>query len=296
MPDLQTFSSLYFFRFWTKTTSVATFMQPIVFHFSFFPSCSLNIAKGKQSYLPWQLEWSVHYTIVESPVAIVTHDGRCVEFALLPRVWDLAPVDVRNGDATVVLSHQVLNLEIEQWKKKKEQLVKWILMRSDTCESGNFRQEFNLVASYSPVVSKIRQNTMNSRLNESKWHSTSGSSISIHTPRGQCQHAVDLYTERQHCMSAADTTLIYAHNFRMLQTFACSCWAYENFCGYNTKEPSGEKRALSPASWFSRNGQPNARPPVNLNMWPPTKKDISWEWEKVFWSGFLHFLQDNFFC
>ena len=53
-----------------------------------------------------------------------------------------------------------------------------------------------------------------------------------------------------------------------------------------------EKRALSPASWFSRNGQPNARPAVNLNVWPPTKNDISWEWE-VFLKRFFAFQNDS---
>ena len=53
-------------------------------------------------------------------------------------------------------------------------------------------------------------------------------------------------------------------------------------------EPSDVNRALSPASWFSRNGQPNARPAVNLKVWLQTKKITSWEWE-VFRSGFLHF-------
>ena len=75
-------------------------------------------------------------------------------------------------------------------------------------------------------------------------------------------------------------------------------WAYEKK-GKARRFPafifelSDENRAPSPASWFSRNGQLNARPAVNLNVWPPAKIDISWEWVKVFWSGFLHFLQDN---
>ena len=54
-------------------------------------------------------------------------------------------------------------------------------------------------------------------------------------------------------------------------------------------ELSDENRALSPASWFSRNGQLNARPAVKLNVWPPTKNDISWEWVKVFLKRFFAF-------
>ena len=57
----------------------------------------------------------------------------------------------------------------------------------------------------------------------------------------------------------------------------------------NPFEPSNDKRALSPASWFSRNGQLNARPAVNLNVWPPKKLTYLQNGGMFFEAVFLHF-------
>ena len=39
-----------------------------------------------------------------------------------------------------------------------------------------------------------------------------------------------------------------------------------------------------------------ARSAVNLNVCPPTKKMPTWEWEKVFWSGFCILFRTSILC